>query len=168
VLIDESGHARLADFGLTMMLNMTRTIGKTQGAGSLRWMAPELLDPDAYEIPETEAGITTKQSDIYALAITIWEVMSHYGFSTMLTLHSIYIYIQIYSGEIPFGNMRDVTIYKTVLGGARPPYPQKDTAAILTLEMWSCMEGWWNPNPLLRQLSLPGSIDVEEEYEHGA
>jgi hypothetical protein len=37
-------------------------------------MAPELLDPDHYGISEDEGGRPTKASDIYALAITIWEV----------------------------------------------------------------------------------------------
>jgi hypothetical protein len=38
-------------------------------------MAPELLDPDRYGIGEDIAGRPTKESDLYALAITIWEVM---------------------------------------------------------------------------------------------
>jgi hypothetical protein len=38
-------------------------------------MAPELLDPDKYEMDEDIAGSPTKESDLYALAITIWEVM---------------------------------------------------------------------------------------------
>jgi hypothetical protein len=37
-------------------------------------MAPELLDPERYEIDENTAGSPTKESDLYALAITIWEV----------------------------------------------------------------------------------------------
>jgi hypothetical protein len=37
-------------------------------------MAPELIDPDRYEIDEDIAGRPTKESDLYALAITIWEV----------------------------------------------------------------------------------------------
>jgi serine/threonine protein kinase len=76
-LIDENGHARLTDFGLTIMLHATKTATEARGAGSLRWMAPELLDPDGYGILEAEAGIPTKHSDIYALAMTIWEVTYH-------------------------------------------------------------------------------------------
>jgi hypothetical protein len=37
-------------------------------------MAPELLDPDGFGICEDDAGRPTKASDMYALAITIWEV----------------------------------------------------------------------------------------------
>jgi hypothetical protein len=41
-------------------------------------MAPELLDPDQYvlEVEEKDMGRATKQSDIYALALTTWEVRS--------------------------------------------------------------------------------------------
>jgi serine/threonine protein kinase len=77
VLIDENGHARLTDFGLTIVLHATKTATEARGGGSLRWMAPELLDPEGYGISEVEAGIPTKQSDVYALAMTIWEVLSH-------------------------------------------------------------------------------------------
>jgi serine/threonine protein kinase len=56
------------------MLHATKTSTVSRGSGSLRWMAPELLDPDHYGISEDEGGRPTKASDIYALAITIWEV----------------------------------------------------------------------------------------------
>jgi hypothetical protein len=55
-------------------------------------MAPELLDPDDYNIPEEDAGRPTKASDIYSLAITIWEVgfFIHYAsFSTLRKRRSI-------------------------------------------------------------------------------
>jgi hypothetical protein len=50
----------------------------TSSGGSLRWMAPELLDPDQYvlEVEEKDMGRATKKSDIYALALTTWEVRS--------------------------------------------------------------------------------------------
>jgi serine/threonine protein kinase len=75
------GRARLTDFGLAMMLHATRTATLYRGAGSLRWMAPELLNPEDHNIIQDEAGRPTKSSDIYALAITVWEVGTMcYGF----------------------------------------------------------------------------------------
>jgi serine/threonine protein kinase len=73
-LVDGKGHGRLTDFGLTAMLHATQTATTDRGAGSLRWMAPELLDPEEHGIPEDQAGKPTKESDIYALGITTWEV----------------------------------------------------------------------------------------------
>jgi serine/threonine protein kinase len=68
------GRARLTDFGLATMLHATKTATGSPGMGSLRWMAPELMDPDEYGIAEDQAGRPTKLSDMYALAMTIWEV----------------------------------------------------------------------------------------------
>jgi serine/threonine protein kinase len=46
VLVDAAGSARLTDFGLATSLAGTRTATTGSGSGSLRWMAPELIDPD--------------------------------------------------------------------------------------------------------------------------
>jgi serine/threonine protein kinase len=73
ILIDELGRARLADFGLSIMLHGTE-VYSMHGAGSYRYMAPELFDPEAYNIPEEEHDKRTRATDLYALGITIWEV----------------------------------------------------------------------------------------------
>lgn len=63
VLISDDGHALLCDFGLTKMMP-SRTSTAIKGAGSLRWMAPELWE-DAEKSFET---------DVYAFGMTISEV----------------------------------------------------------------------------------------------
>jgi serine/threonine protein kinase len=64
VLMDESYHAKLTDFGLSKIKNESKTSTKTV-AGTLCWMAPELfaLRPSH-----------TKKSDIYSLGMTLWEL----------------------------------------------------------------------------------------------
>ena len=37
-------------------------------------MSPELLDPELFDIPESEGDRPTKQSDCYALGMVIYEV----------------------------------------------------------------------------------------------
>jgi serine/threonine protein kinase len=76
VLIDGHGRARLIDFGLTIILDTTRTKVTSSTAGTLRWMAPELFDPEKYGVPKAEVGIPTRKTDIYALGITAWEVIN--------------------------------------------------------------------------------------------
>jgi hypothetical protein len=59
---------------------------------TVRWMAPELLDPEPYlYLQSSEEGARTKTSDLYALAMTMWEVSTlvldhcaHFGYSTSL------------------------------------------------------------------------------------
>jgi hypothetical protein len=55
------------------MLLATRT-GTDRSSGTARWMAPELHDPELYNITGEEAGRPTKESDVYAMSLTIWEV----------------------------------------------------------------------------------------------
>lgn len=66
ILIDSNGRARLSDFGL-ITLSEVEGIQLTQGSegGSTRWMAPELI---------VGATVRSKQSDIYALGMTMLEV----------------------------------------------------------------------------------------------
>jgi serine/threonine protein kinase len=69
VLVDFNRNARLADFGLASTFNQA-TMAATNLAGggakgTVRWIAPELLDADN---PRND------ESDVYALAMTIVEV----------------------------------------------------------------------------------------------
>lgn len=69
VLISKDVKALICDFGLTRMAD-SRTSTAMKGAGSVRWMAPELWE-NASKSPET---------DIYAFGMTIAEVR-HPGMS---------------------------------------------------------------------------------------
>jgi serine/threonine protein kinase len=68
VLVDSQGRARLTDFGLASILIATATM--STGRGTVRYMAPELLDWETSD----STGRPTKESDAYALAITVWRV----------------------------------------------------------------------------------------------
>ena len=79
--MDDSGHARIADFGLSMV---TKNIASIQSArlkhgSTIRWAAPELM----------EHGIYEKEADMFSFAMVMIEV--HYGWYvervTMLKLH---------------------------------------------------------------------------------
>lgn len=69
ILLDEHFRAKLSDFGLSKVKSETRsTSTKAGGAvGTLAWMAPELFKRKA---------ICTKQTDIYSLGMTLWEIAS--------------------------------------------------------------------------------------------
>lgn len=64
--------AVLADFGLTETLSGSAlTTMATTGAGTPRWMAPELLYPEEYGFEHSKPS---KASDVYAFGMTIYEV----------------------------------------------------------------------------------------------
>lgn len=74
VLVDDQGQAKIADFGLARIVDsQASTVGRTslKGRGSIRWQAPELLDPKRFQ---GELCRTTKESDVYAFASVCLEV----------------------------------------------------------------------------------------------
>jgi len=74
--IDQSGHARLPDFGfLTIVSDFTNptTSSSSVKGGTTRWMSLELLDPDQFGFKDSRS---TKESDCYALGMVILEVLN--------------------------------------------------------------------------------------------
>ncbi|THH22369.1 hypothetical protein EUX98_g8218 [Antrodiella citrinella] len=89
VLVDEKDHVRLADFGLAMITyraNTTQDQSMAHG-GSIRWQAPELLDPERFGSHKQP----TFASDIYAFGITC---------------------IELYTNQAPFSGFQDQQVYE--------------------------------------------------------
>jgi serine/threonine protein kinase len=72
ILVDEEGHARLADFGLASWVDAT-TRNSSGRAGSTQWRAPELLHPESLQFTEFNRTVAT---DVYAFACVCYEVCS--------------------------------------------------------------------------------------------
>jgi serine/threonine protein kinase len=72
VMLTSDLHCKLIDFGLSQLKEKLDTIIATRTkttAGSVLWMAPEIVNPDDDE------GISyNKATDVYALGITLWEI----------------------------------------------------------------------------------------------
>ena len=91
-MIDSQCRARLADFGLAAVVNestrgTTTVVGK--GQGTVRWMAPELLYPDKFGFTgKFEKQLPSKDTDIYAIGMTILEVSARPCLSEILISHS--------------------------------------------------------------------------------
>lgn len=67
---------RLADFGLTVFSDASIATHSEHG-GCVRWMAPELFEPEAEEA-ETDVAMgprKTEKTDIYAFACVYFEVI---------------------------------------------------------------------------------------------
>jgi len=73
VLVDETGAARVADFGFMTMTDLSTTLlseTMVSPGGTVRWMSPELLDPTHFG----SNGRPTRASDCYALGMVVYEV----------------------------------------------------------------------------------------------
>ena len=77
ILINSQRRACLADFGLAAIIEDASSVdGPTshKTGGTIRWMAPEILDPERYGyIKRTRRKLPSKSTDIYALGMTILE-----------------------------------------------------------------------------------------------
>jgi len=142
ILIDQTGNARLADFGLLTVIsdpaNLLPSSSYTQG-GTARWMSPELIDPQKFGF---EKSRPTKCSDCYALGMVIYETIS---------------------GHLPFHHHADLTVFVKVLAGERPP-----RGAVFTESLWKMLELCWTPEPNNRPSiedvlqCLQGALDLPE------
>lgn len=102
VLVDDSWHAKIADFGTLRFSEIVSSVQHTQRTkehqmemtglvGTTRWMAPEVIRGDK---------IYTSKVDIYSLALIFWELIE---------------------GQLPFESTRwNTEIEKLVLAGKRP------------------------------------------------
>lgn len=74
ILMNNDYRAVLADFGLAEMVSTTSlAITNAAAGGTVRWMAPELLNPEIYGLANSKSS---KESDVYAFGMVIYEVTS--------------------------------------------------------------------------------------------
>ena len=70
VLVDEWGHVKLSDFGLSNISDAELSIG-TMRPGAMRYMAPEIHDPARYGLNHIRH---TEKSDVYSFGHICWKV----------------------------------------------------------------------------------------------
>ncbi|KAF9784402.1 kinase-like domain-containing protein, partial [Thelephora terrestris] len=123
ILIDENGHARLADFGLLAIISDGVNVSSSNSlgqAGMHRWMSPELLDPEEFSLKHS---CLTEHSDCYALGMVMYEVLS---------------------GNLPFHCYKNSAAIGRILRGERPVRPPGEW---FNDDVWNLMEDCWKPNP---------------------
>ena len=70
-MVNAQKRACLADFGLTRILTEFSSSGPGDPGGTVAWMSPEMLWPEEFDLKDAKP---TKESDVYALGILIYEV----------------------------------------------------------------------------------------------
>lgn len=76
ILVDDSGNARLIDFGMSLIADSTAyNYASMHGGGAVRFTAPEIIDPDEFDIPDGSTR-PTYASDTYSYACICVEVRS--------------------------------------------------------------------------------------------
>ena len=124
ILIDENGHACLADFGLATIISGTSSFGSSSQfthGGTCRWMSPELFHPEDFGLDDSRR---TKFSDCYALGMVMYEVLSR---------------------RAPFSGYEDFAVVAKVRRGERPERPQGAEGKLFTDAIWGILERCWMP-----------------------
>ena len=119
IMIDKGGGARLADFGLLTIVSESthaETTTASEGSGTMRWMSPELLDPERFGSTNARP---TKESDCYALGMVILEVLT---------------------GQAPFPCCNTLTVMRKIVEGERPDRPQGREAMWFTDDLWGLLK----------------------------
>jgi serine/threonine protein kinase len=122
ILIDGSGHARLADFGLlTIIADPAKSVPPSSylKGGTVRYMGPEMIDPQKFGSKEN--GGRTISSDCYALGMVIYETIS---------------------GNMPFYEHSDLIVTMKVVKGKHPT-----RGSGVPRRLWSMLERCWASPP---------------------
>ncbi|KAJ7689637.1 kinase-like domain-containing protein [Mycena rosella] len=124
ILVKDDGVCCLADFGIAVLAEMhvSWTISSNTTRGNVRWLAPELLDPENKPKPSAT-------TDIYSLGCTMYE---------------------IYTGEPPFAHIpKEIVVVKEVLAGSRPSHP-RDPEKPIPEFVWDVAQKCWLHEPSSR------------------
>ena len=141
ILIDENGHARLADFGLLAIIPDTTSLVSSNSftqAGTHRWMSPELMDPKRFRLKNSRP---TEHSDCYALGMVVHEVLS---------------------GNVPFYRHGHYAVVARVLEGKRPKRPRGANGAWFNDDIWIILERCWKSTPSNRPKTMDVLLRLEE------
>ena len=121
ILVDQTGNARLADFGLLAVISDAANLSPSSSyahGGTARWMSPERISPQDFGLKTSRPS---KSSDCYSLGMVIYETIS---------------------GNLPFHEDRGLTIFVKVLRGERPR--REDGFAN---SLWDMLEWCWMARP---------------------
>ena len=149
ILIDNTGAALVADFGLMTMIDLSTFLSDTVDSpgGTWRWMSPELLDPENFG----SRGRLTRGSDCYALGMVIYEVSPFHSFRRPLICA-----LQVLTGLKPFYNMVDFACVLAVVRGRRPSKPPHAESLGFSDTLWALTQSCWSETtstrPTARQL----------------
>lgn len=141
ILIDQDGHARLADFGLAIIVSESTSLSTSTSAsvrGTIEWMSPELLHPGRFGHNHCRP---TKESDCYALGMVIYEVLT---------------------GQTPFAGFGGHIVMRIVPDGERPGRPDGVNGTWFTDELWETLGMCWATDAQSR----PNIEVVHERLEH--
>ncbi|KAJ7207646.1 kinase-like domain-containing protein, partial [Mycena pura] len=133
ILITHDWHACLADFGLARFSDATVATHTSHCAGSIRWMAPELIHPDCFNMQ----FLRTPASDVYA-----------FGCVCLVLI----LRICSYTGRPPFIGLSETAAMLQAIRGGRSDRPTQEEQA-MTAALWQFVNECWEQTSASRPSS---------------
>lgn len=124
ILLDDRGHAKVADFGLSIVKSYSASPSQTginrNGAGTIPWMAPELHEDKS----------NSKETDVYSLGVVLYEIVSR---------------------KIPYAGLLVGQMISKTVTGRRDPLPDP-CPAVFRLMITACLNLEANQRPTAEQV----------------
>ncbi|KAF9648290.1 kinase-like protein [Thelephora ganbajun] len=150
ILVDSEYRARLADFGLAVVIDESITGGTAESRakrGTYRWMAPELMDPGEFGFTgELLKELPSMSTDVYAIGMTIYEVLTgRHPFHEFLNTYAV-IY-KVIKGDRPGrppgipNKLWELLMETWIAEPAGNPRKRPSTSAILH-RLKGCVDYW--------------------------
>ncbi|KAF9257200.1 kinase-like protein [Marasmius fiardii PR-910] len=131
ILVDESGHCHLADFGLAAIVSERASLNASitnRHTGTLRYMAPETILP--LELSEHTSKVDKFAADIYAYACTVLEIIT---------------------GQPPFPKFHNASVINLFMNqNSRPGERPTEAGTWCPDNIWTLIEKCWHGQPQLR------------------
>ncbi|CAL1715572.1 unnamed protein product [Somion occarium] len=125
ILVDSDYSVRLADFGFAVLVDGTSGARGSNRGGNPRWLAPELLEPDATSVRPTLS------SDIFSLGCVI---------------------VEIYTDQDPYIGLSTMKVVFMIPRGTKPSKERTMSSALIPLtdHLWTLCEACWSKDPSRR------------------
>lgn len=128
-MVDESGNARITDFGLATIARDSNSLTNNSNdqGNTIRWSAPEVLGSDKAVI---------KESDVFSFGMVIIEVGGDRSTGHQPP-HSL---MKVFTGEVPFKGTKASEVVMRVTSGKRPGRPNHPK---FTNPLWELTRRCW-------------------------
>lgn len=148
VLLDGVLRPLLCDFGMTKTVGSEHDATSTamKGAGSMRWMAPEVLN----------GASKTLKSDAYAFGMTIVEVCLNRVYADFTESVLITFMNKIVTGLVPFPRLTPYQLVLALHNGDRPAFDPLERLDQNFVVLWRLAEMCWDSNPTKR----PSAVQI--------
>lgn len=124
--MSKTGKAQICDYGLgPIFLDPGFTIETSSGVpGPSRWYAPEIIVSLSKQCSKPPTA--SEPADIFAFAM---------------------LAVEVFTGDVPFRNMKNKTVDDQIVNGKRPGKPQDAEQLGLTEGVWKFIRRCWTENP---------------------